>query len=71
VSGIDLLLGGLTAVHALGMIGIVLSINRLREDIVVTRILTLPEEALSDLEPRPRFARKTVVAPLVSPEEAS
>lgn len=51
---------GWIAVQALALIALVVEIKGLRRDIVVARIVTLPEKAFEGVEPPLRFARRRV-----------
>lgn len=48
------------AVQALALIALVVEIRGLRRDIVVARIVTLPEKAFEGVEPPLQFARSTI-----------
>lgn len=61
---IEIILAVGVLVHAMGLIGVVVAINLLRDDIVVTRIITVPESIFSDIDPPLNFARKTAVVPM-------
>ena len=51
-------------VQAVALTCLIVEIRRLREDIVTTRIITVPESIFSSDDSPPIFARKTVVVPL-------
>ena len=46
--------------QALALIGLVTEIKGLRNDIIVARIVTLPEKAFDGIEPPISFARRSV-----------
>lgn len=64
MSTVEIICAVAVAVQAVGLTGIVLAINALREDIVTTRIITVPESIFADMESPPRFAKKTVRVPM-------
>ncbi|WP_168072833.1 hypothetical protein [Caulobacter sp. SSI4214] len=64
MSALELILAIGVAVQAVGLMCLFWAVNRLREEIVVTRIITLPEAAFADVDPPMMFARKTVVSPM-------
>jgi len=60
----EMLIASALIVQAAALTCLVVEIRRLREDIVTTRIITVPEAIFSSDDPAPNFARKTVVVPL-------